>query len=32
MTYIDWIMQKHWEDFREIENIGTDWYYYDELK
>lgn len=32
MTYIDWIMQKHWKDFREIENIGTDWYYYDELK
>ncbi len=32
MTYIDWIMQKNWKDFREIENIGTDWYYYDELK
>ena len=32
MTYIDWIMQKNWEDFREIENIGRDWYYYDGLK
>lgn len=29
MTYIDWIMQRKWEDFREIENIGTDWYYYE---
>ena len=28
MTYIDWIMQTKWEDFREIENIGTDWYRY----
>lgn len=29
MTYIDWIMQSKWEEFREIENIGTDWHYYD---
>ncbi len=29
MTYIDWIMQRQWQDFREIENIGTDWYYYE---
>lgn len=32
MSYVDWIIQTNWEDFREIENIGTDWYYYDELK
>ena len=28
MTYIDWIMQNNYEDFREIENIGTEWYWY----
>ncbi len=29
MTYIDWIISNNYEDFREIENIGTDYYWYE---
>lgn len=29
MTYIDYIMEHNYEDFREIENIGTDYYWYE---
>ena len=29
MTYIDWIMQTNYLDFREIENIGTDYHWYE---
>ena len=32
MTYVDWLVQKNCNDFREIENIGTDMYYYDDLR
>lgn len=29
MTYIDYIMEHNYEDFREIENIGTDYHWYE---
>lgn len=30
MTYIDYIIEHNSDDFREIENIGTDYYWYEE--
>ena len=29
MTYIDHVMESNYEDFREIENIGTNFYWYE---
>ena len=30
MAYIDYIMEHNYENFREIENIGTDYHWYEE--